>query len=127
MITLGQKRADQSYFYPSRGANREVIFRQVSFGEKHCSVKLPPRGPDGVFYTSNDCMTIKKGPGPDSVQQIMKPGVSLSIHGAYALNDVHGMQYYQLNRQDPDDFSQDKHFLRGFKNIDGGIGEGGIF
>jgi hypothetical protein len=72
-------------------------------------------------------MTLKDGPGPDSFQQIMKPGMSMSIHGSFAVNDVHGLNYYQLNRKDPEDFSEDKHFLRGFKNVDGGLGMGGIY
>lgn len=122
-VEMGEKRPDQEYFYPSRGLNRELSFRNIEFAPEHCGFGIPEPGKrnNGVFYTDPECTTVLDGPGPNAVRQYMVDGFKLNIEGAYAVNDIHGTHYYERQRSNLDDFSDEKKSLRGFKNLDGGM------
>lgn len=92
---------------PRLGANRELIFTDMTIGDEHCPFDLPPRGEDGVFYTDQFCTEVFDGPGPNRVKQIYKPTFSgLHVDGSYGVSDVHGRYPYMH---------------RGFENPLGGL------
>lgn len=114
----------RDYFFPNLGCNRGIVFRHVTISRNNCKVPPPKVGADGVYYTDQYCSKLCDGPGPNCVRQVMKPEFDkVTLHGSYAITDVHGHNVYQIGLPGgPDDFENEIRGLRGFQQYEGALG-----